>query len=71
MNVNVMMDSEVMELFAVISMNVLSLLITVIPTPVAKTMLDHSVVNVKMDIKVMVLPVVMLTNVQMGTIGAT
>ena len=66
-----MLDSEVMELLALISMNVLSVLITVIPMQVVETTLVHSVVNVKMDIKVMVLHVPMLTNVPMGTIGAT
>ena len=68
---NVMLDSEVTELLALISMNVLSVLITVIPMQVAETTLVHSLVNVKMDIKVMVLHVPMLTNVLMGTIGAT
>ena len=52
-------------------MNVLSVLITVIPMPVAETTLVHLVVNVRMDIKVMELHVPMLTNVLMGTIGAT
>ena len=65
-----MLDSEVTELLALTSMNVLSVLITVIPMQVAETTLVHSVVNVKMDIKVMVLHVPMLTNVLMGTIGA-
>ena len=39
--------------------------------PAVKTTLDHSLVNVKMDIKVMELPVLILMNAQMEIIGVT
>ena len=58
------------ELDVVISMNAYLVLITVISMQFAEIVLDHSVANVIMAIKVMELHVAMLTNVLMGTIYA-
>ena len=46
------------------------IIITVIPMHIAEIILDHSVVNVTMAIKVMELHVAMLTNVLTRTIYA-
>ena len=66
-----MSDSMATEFLVLISMNVLSMPITAIQMRVVQIIVDHSVVNVKMDIKAMVLHVPMLMSVLMGTIGAT